>query len=95
MKTYRRHYCARRHKTYRTLAQCLWPRAVWITGNGPYATLARCGRALTVQLHPTADAAQVARRVIDSSGCGGSCPCTGAGHETVRLLDPADTETTR
>lgn len=91
MKTYRRHYCGRTHRSYRTLARCLWPRAVWVCGTGPYATAARC-RVLTVQLHPTLEAAQAAKRVIDSSGCGGKCPCTGRGHELIRLLDPSDME---
>jgi hypothetical protein len=88
-KTYRRHNCKRRHRSYRTLANCMWPRAVWVNGDGPYATLARC-RVLTVALHASLDAAHAAKRAIDQWGCGGRCPCTGAGHELVRLASPAE-----
>lgn len=41
MKTYRGHNCDRRHRTWTTHARCIWPRAEWIHGNGPHATLAR------------------------------------------------------
>lgn len=93
MKTYRQHYCGRTHRTFGTLARCIWRRAVWVTGNGPYATVARC-RVLTVQLHPTQEAAEAAKRVIDSSGCGGACPCNGNGHDLVRLVAPDEAEPT-
>lgn len=87
-KIYRRHNCQRQHRSYRTLAKCMWPRATWISGHGPYATLARC-RALTVQLHSTITDALQAKRVMDASGCGGRCPCTGSGHDLVQLtIDP-------
>ncbi|PWU52813.1 hypothetical protein DLJ47_17835 [Micromonospora sp. S4605] len=72
MKTYRRHYCQRQHRTHHTTAKCLWPRAVWITGEGPYATLAWC-RVLSVMLHPTEAEALAAKHLIDSTGCGGRC----------------------
>ena len=88
-KVFSRHSCHRAHRSYPTLARCVWRRAEWVTGAGPYATLARC-RVLTVQLHPTLAEAEAAKRVIDRSGCGGRCPCTGAGHEIVRLADPAE-----
>ena len=37
---YRRHNCGRRHRTYRTLAECVW-RGAWtvVTGEGPYAVV--------------------------------------------------------
>jgi len=73
VKIYRRHYCERRHRTYRTLAKCLWPRALWIVGEGPYATLAWCPRGLTVELHRTREAAEEAKACIDVTGCGGLC----------------------
>ena len=72
MKSYRQHRCTRSHRTYRTLAGCMFPRAAWITGSGPYATLAWCGT-LTVTLHATPEQAAAAREFIDSYGCGGQC----------------------
>src|SRR5919198_1244890 len=54
---YRRHYCGAKHRTYRTLAQCIWKRAEWIDGEGPYAVLAKC-RKLTVTLHETVEGAE-------------------------------------
>jgi hypothetical protein len=81
VKTYRRHYCERVHRTYGTLAKCIWPRAVWIVGEGPLALLARC-HVLTVTLHQDYDAALEAKHIIDASACGGRC--TGR-HEIIRL----------
>lgn len=81
MKTYRRHYCERTHRTYRTTAKCLWPRAYWITGDGPYATLAWC-RVLTIELHDDWPTAVSAMRVMGGTGCGGAC---GNRHEMVYL----------
>lgn len=83
MKTYRSHYCDARHRTYRTTAKCLWPRAYWIAGDGPYATTARCRpHVLTVELWPTREAAEAAMRAIGASGCGGACVRR---HELIRL----------
>jgi hypothetical protein len=82
---YRRHYCGAKHRTYRTLAQCIWKRAVWIDGEGPYALLARCRR-LTVTLHETAEAAEESKEQIDATGCGGGCH---KDHMIVQLVEPA------
>jgi hypothetical protein len=82
MKVYRLHYCHRNHRNYRTLARCLWPRAEWIAGDGPYATLARC-RVLTVELHTTEDTARKSLARIDGTGCGGRCY---GDHELIVLL---------
>jgi hypothetical protein len=84
MKVYRRHYCDRTHRTYRTLAKCIWRRAEWIAGDGPYATLAHC-RVLTVELHTTEAAARQALARIDEWGCGGRCY---RDHDLVRLVRP-------
>lgn len=81
MKTYSRHYCERQHRSYRTVAKCLWPRAHWIAGSGPYATVAYC-RALTVELWPDRDAAELAMRTMAVTGCGGAC---GKRHDLIRL----------
>jgi hypothetical protein len=84
LKTYYRHYCARRHRSYKTLAGCLWPSAVWIKGEGSYAVLAHCKR-LTVTLHDGADGALAAKRRIDDFGCGGRCVNE---HEVIYLAHP-------
>ena len=84
MKAYRRHNCRRSHKTYRTLARCMFPRAAWIEGEGPIALLAWCD-VLTVSLHLTQSAALEDKEVIDASACGGQC--TGR-HEVVKLVLP-------
>ena len=81
MKTYRRHYCEKAHRTYRTTAKCLWKRAAWITGEGPYASVANC-RALTVILYTTAEDAQKAKQFIDNVGCGGQCHKR---HEIIKI----------
>jgi len=72
MKVYRRHYCDRSHRSYRTWARCVWRRAEWVVGDGPYATVAYC-RVLTVELHQTLEDAQAALELIDTTACGGRC----------------------
>lgn len=84
MTTYRRHNCASLHRTWATLAKCVWPRAYWIQGDGPYASVAHC-RVLTIVLAQTAQGAQNAKALIDDMGCGGWCT---ARHEVVRLAIP-------
>ena len=78
------HQCGGNHRTYRTYARCVWPRACWIVGDGPYAVLAHC-RVLTVTLHPTAHQAEASKAVIDRTACGGLCHND---HEVVRLERP-------
>ena len=83
-KIYRQHGCTSRHRSYKTMATCIWKRAAWIVGNGPYATLAHCG-VLTVTLHPTGEAAEVSKRTIDDTACGHQCS---GRHEIVELALP-------
>lgn len=79
---YREAACdSHRHRTYRAVARCVWPRAYWIDGEGAWASLAHCN-VLTVELHRTRAKAEQARRFIDDVGCGGRC-CRD--HEVVRL----------
>jgi hypothetical protein len=76
--------CTVAHRSYRAAALCKYPKAVWITGDGPYALLAWC-RALTVTLHATYWDALRASMPIDprtGTGCGGKCH---GAHEIVRL----------
>ena len=69
---YRRHNCSSKHRTFRTFARCVWPRAAWIAGAGPFAVVAFC-RVTTVTLHDNVEDAQAALAVIDGGGCGGRC----------------------
>lgn len=82
MKTYRRHYCSSRHRTIATLAKCMFSRAEWVNGSGPYACLAWCS-VLTVSLHPTAAAAQETKSWIDRMFCGHACH----GHHELIFID--------
>ncbi len=85
LKVYRNHNCAAKHRTYPAMAACVWPRAAWVTGDGPYALLAHCGT-LKVTLWPTGAQAQEHRTRIDRAGCGAHCDP--AGHEIVELQLP-------
>jgi hypothetical protein len=83
-KVYRRHRCQRRHRTYRAFANCVWPRAEWILGEGPFALLAHCS-VLTVTLHTTLESAENDKRMIDGGACGHACH---GDHEIIELLLP-------
>jgi len=83
VKSYRVHYCNAKHRTYRTMAKCVWRRAAWIMGDGEYASVAWCHRGATVQLHATAGEAEQAKAIIDASACGGRCTRR---HEVIRLV---------
>lgn len=72
MKTYRRHHCTARHRTFRTLTRCMIPAAAWVMGEGPVALIAWC-KMPTVSLHADVEAAQESKAFIDVTGCGGSC----------------------
>lgn len=43
MKVYRFHGCDRRHREWWTLARCVWPKAEWVRGDGPFASASLCG----------------------------------------------------
>ena len=78
MKYYRKHNCAGNHRSYRTAANCIWPKAHWITGEGSFACLAWCGggpwsTALTITLWESQEEAQEAKDLIDGRACGGQC----------------------
>ena len=82
MKTYRRHNCERQHRTYKKFAECAFPRAAWVLGEGPYAIVAWCGTP-TVTLWPTAEEALNAMATgIDKTGCGHLCSRK---HEVILL----------
>jgi len=81
VKVYVRHRCARRHKAWPALARCIFPRAGWIAGDGPFAVIAWCG-VTSVTLHPDAATAARSLATIGATGCGGRCVRK---HELVRL----------
>jgi hypothetical protein len=67
---------------YKAKAKRKWGKtAEWMTGNGRYALLAHC-RVLTITLWPTLEAAQIAKKRIDETACGGMCVCD---HEIIDL----------
>jgi hypothetical protein len=76
--------CGKQHKKLSAVARCLWRRAAWIEGDGPFAVLAHC-RALTVMRHPDEGAARASQRQIDKTGCGGLCSRR---HEIVEIRLP-------
>jgi len=79
MKTvYRRHNCTNAHHTFRAMAECIWPHADSIDGEGPYATVTCCPHspsrsAVTVRLHDELATAQAKFDEIGRSGCSGRC----------------------
>jgi hypothetical protein len=66
---------------WRAQAKHRWPKAAWIDGDGPYASLAHC-RELTVRLYPDQASAQRGKDFIDRLGCGGACY---GHHEIVKI----------
>jgi hypothetical protein len=54
-------------------AKKLWPKAHWIEGAGPYASVSHCPPGTTVMLCKTMVEAQQAKAFIDELGCGGQC----------------------
>lgn len=90
-KKYRRHNCHTNHRLYSRMARCIWRRAHWITGEGPFASVSYCPsgpyrRAITVELHETLEEAQLAKLGIDQAGCGGRC--SKSNHDIVQLVLP-------
>ncbi len=73
--------CSVSHRSHTTMAKCIWKRAAWVSGAGPYALLAHC-QVLTVTLHRTAEAAERSKEGIDGA-CGHMCSSR---HEIVELV---------
>jgi hypothetical protein len=74
--------CGRAHRSWRAVAMCRWPRALWISGDPPisgpcYASVSDCPCfrrvGLTAILYATRAEAEAAKRVIDATACGGGC----------------------
>jgi hypothetical protein len=66
------HRCGRRHRGYQSLAECMWPDAAYVIGDGAFALLARCDL-FTVSLYETRGEAQRRERALDARGCGRTC----------------------
>jgi hypothetical protein len=79
----RDHSCRRNHQSWASRAACQWRRALWVMGEGPYATLAWCPVGPTVMLHETFPAAVKALGWIDDLGCGHAC----IGDHEIVVLD--------
>ncbi|WP_409186711.1 hypothetical protein F9C11_21720 [Amycolatopsis sp. VS8301801F10] len=86
-KIYRKHNCSAKHRTWRTLAACMWPQAAWISGEGQYATVSRCSESavrqvVSVALHDDLAKAKEALDLINATACGGRCV---KDHELIKL----------
>lgn len=80
IKTYRRHGCTSKHRTYNKFCCCAFKRAAWVSGEGPFALIAWCSIP-TISLWPTREHAEAA--LADLGFCGGRC--TGR-HEVVMIV---------
>jgi hypothetical protein len=72
--------------SYRAVARRRWPGAVWVDGEGRYASVALCG-VPSVQLFETREAAERAKRTIAWIGCGSGCHRQ---HGIVKLGPPEE-----
>lgn len=79
------HDCGRTHRGHQSLAECTWPDAAMVLGDGPHAVLSRCDL-FTVTLYETAAEARRRLRALDERGCGQACE----GHHEVVVLLPED-----
>ena len=70
---------------YRAAAKRRWP-AAHISGDGPHGSLSLCPsggtKYDTLYLYQTRKEAEAAKRLIDNTGCGGSCQ---GNHHLVEL----------
>lgn len=80
------HGCGRTHRSYQSLAECTWPDAACIVGDGAFALLSRCDL-FTVSLHETSEEARRRKERLDERGCGRTCE----GRHEVGALDGART----
>jgi hypothetical protein len=55
------------------MAECRWPLALWIEGEGRFGSLSACPPGVTVMLFGARADAERAKRMIDATACGGQC----------------------
>lgn len=79
------HGCGRTHRGYQSLAECCWPGAAYVTGDGPFAVVSRCGL-LEVSLHASREEARRRHARLEQHGCGRCCE---GRHEVAELVQPA------
>jgi hypothetical protein len=75
---------SQKHRSCRKAAECLWPWAYRLRGDGQWASVSRCGQHPAVQLWPSEAEARRALEEIATFGCGGSCR---GHHLLVRIGD--------
>ena len=84
------HRCGRTHRGYQSLAECTWPDAAYVVGDGAFAVLARCDM-FTVALYETSAEARRRKRRVDADGCGRTCE----GRHELGLLGPVELDDLR
>lgn len=80
------HGCGRTHRGYQSLAECTWPDAAYVVGDGAYAVLARCDLFI-VALYETSAEARRRKRGLDATRCGQMCE---GRHELEVLVEEPD-----
>lgn len=80
------HGCGRTHRGYQSLAECTWPEAASVVGDGVFAVLSRCDL-FTVALYDTSAEARRRKQALDAGGCGKTCE---GRHELAALLGDED-----
>jgi len=75
------HGCGRTHHCWQAVAECTWPDAAFVTGDGPFALVARCDM-VSIALYETAHEVQRRWKRMDTIGCGRRCEHR---HEVVVL----------
>lgn len=90
---YRRHNCARTHKTYSTAAKCIWSRGRFsISGEGKFALIEKLwtpvtGHTAQVQLCATREQAEEELELLDSIHADGKC--CGSCTRSARIIELA------
>lgn len=60
-------------RTYYSIAKERYKRAVYIVGEGRYATVSTCNGSISVHLHKTQQESRKAIEFINNTGCGSCC----------------------
>lgn len=76
--------CGGWHRSWPAVGRCRWPRAIWIIGRGPWASVSYCPPGLTAMLFESREEAAKALAAIDADACGGRC------RRAHRLVDLAE-----